>query len=74
MGRRPDTTLDQRNIVIGMQTIGMINKQLARHVQACECTMSSLTTSIRQTGIVRNRYHADRPCKTTRREDIDNVT
>ena len=48
-----------------MQTVGMINKQLARHFQACECMMSSLTTKMRQTGSVRNRYHADRPRKTT---------
>ena len=74
MGGRPDSTLDQRNIVIWMQTVGMINMQLARHVQACECMMSSLTTKIRQTGSVRNRHHADRPRKTTMREDIDNVT
>ena len=74
MGGRPDSTLDQRNIVIWMQTVGIINKQLARHFQVCECMISSLTTKIRQTGSVRNRHHADRPHKTTRREDIDNVT
>ena len=31
MGHRPDSTLDQRSIVIGMLTAGMINKQIAIH-------------------------------------------
>ena len=57
-----------------MQSVGMINNQLARHFKACECLMSSLTTETRQTGSVRNRHHSDRPRKTTRREDIDIVT
>ena len=74
MGRRPDSTLGKRKIVIGMLTAGMMNKQIARHFQACECTKSSLRTKIRQIGSVENRHHADRPRKTTRKEDIDNVT
>ena len=74
MGRRPDSTLDKRNIVIGLLTSGMMNKQLARHFQAYECTKSSLRTKIRQMGCVENRHHADRPRRTIRREDIDNVT
>ena len=60
--------------MIGMLTESMMNKQIARHFQACECTISSLRTKIRQIGSVENRHHADRPRKTTRREDIDNVT
>ena len=43
MGRRPDSTLDKRNIVIGMLTAGMMNKQVTRHFQACQCMISSLT-------------------------------
>ena len=75
MGRRPDSTLDQRNIVIGMLTAGMMNKQITRHFQACECTISSLRTKIRQIGSIKYRgQHAVRPHKATRREDIDNVT
>ena len=35
---------------------------------------SSLRTNIRQIGSVENLHHADRPHKTTRREDVDNVT
>ena len=74
IGRRPDSTLGKRKIVIGMLPADMMNKQIARHFQACECTKSSLRTNIRQMGSVENRHHADRPCKTTRREDVDNVT
>ena len=74
MGRHTDSSLNQRIIVIGMLTAGMMNKQIARHFQACECTISSLGTKIRQMGSVKNRHHADRPRKTTRKEDIDNVT
>ena len=73
MGRRPDSTLDQRNIVFRLLTVDMMNKQIASHFQACECTIFSLRTKIYQMGNVKNRHHADRPRKTTRREDIDNV-
>ena len=72
VGRRPDPTLGKRKIV--MLTAGMMNKQIARHFQACECTISSLRTKIHQIGSVENRHHADRPRTTTRREDIDNAT
>ena len=74
MGRHPDSTLDLRSIVIGMLTTGMMNKQIDRHFQACECTISSLRIMIRQIGSVKNRQHAARSRKTTRREDIENVT
>ena len=73
MGRRPDSTLGKRKIVIGMLTVGMMNKQIARHFQACEFTISSLKIKIRQMGSVENRHHADRSRKTTRREDIDKL-
>ena len=36
MGRRPDSTLGNRKIVIGMLSAGMINKQIARHFQVSE--------------------------------------
>ena len=74
MGRRTDSMLGKRKIVIGMLIAGMINKQITRHFQSCECTKSSLRTKIRQMSSVENRHHADRPRKITRREDIDNVT
>ena len=73
MGRRLDSTLDQRHITIGMLTAGTMNKQIVRHFQVCECTISSLRTNICKMGSVKNRNHADRPRKTTRREDMDKV-
>ena len=76
IGRRLDSTLYRRNIVIGMLTAGKMNKQMFRHFQACKCTTSSLRTKICQMRNVKNRYmyHADRPRRTTRREDIDNAS
>ena len=44
MGRRPDSTLGKRKNVIGMLTASMMNKQIVRHFQACESTISSLRT------------------------------
>ena len=64
MGRRTDSTLGKRKIVIGMLTAGMTVKQIARHFQACECTISSFRTKIRLMGSVENRHHADRSHKT----------
>ena len=52
MGRRPDSTLGKRKIVIGMLTAGMMNQQIVRHFQASESTISSLKTKIRQIGSV----------------------
>ena len=52
----------------------MMNKQIASQFQACESKISGLRTKICQMGNVKNLHHADRPRKTTRREDIDNVT
>ena len=47
MGRHPDWTLGKGKIVIGMVTTGIMNKQIDRHFQACESTISSLRTKIR---------------------------
>ena len=47
--------LGKRKIVIGMLTAGMTNKQIVRYFQACESTISSLRTKIRQMGSVENR-------------------
>ena len=41
MGRRPDSTLDQHSIGIGMLTAGLVNKLIARNFQAFKCTASS---------------------------------
>ena len=47
-----------------MLTVGMMNKQIVRHFQACECTISSLRTKIRKMGSVKIEIM---PRKTTRR-------
>ena len=59
VGRRPDSTLGKRKIVIGMLTAKMMNKQIVRRFQACESTISSLRTKIHQMGSVENRN----PCR-----------
>ena len=70
MERRPDTMLDQRNIVIRMLIVGIMNKQSARHYQAYECSISK----IRRMGSIKNLHPTNTPYKTTSREDIDNAT
>ena len=59
MGRRPDSTLGKRKIVIGMLTAGIMNKQIVKHFQACQSMISSLRTKIRQMGSGENR----KPCR-----------
>ena len=59
MGRRPDSTLGKRQIVIGMLTAGVMNKQIVRHFKASQSMISSLRTKIRQLGSVENR----KPCQ-----------
>ena len=69
MGRRPDSTLGKRKLVIGMLSAGMKNKQIARHFQACACTISSLRTKIRQIGSRKSKTmptdHVKRPGERT---------
>ena len=74
MGRHPDPTLNQRNIVIGLLTAGLMSKLIANHFQAFEGTIFNQKTKIRHTGSVKNRQHPYIPRATNRREDIDNVT
>ena len=69
MGRRPDLTLDQRYMAIGMLTAGMRNKEVASHSQVSENTISHLSTKFRQTGSVKDVPRTGRPRKMTRRED-----
>ena len=59
MRRRPDSTLGKLKIVIGMLTASIMNKQIGRHFQACEFTISSLRTKIRLMGSVQN----PKPCR-----------
>ena len=70
MRRRPDSTLDQRNIVIGKLNVGMFNKQVARHFQTCVCTIFSHRNKVPADG----QCEKSTSCQQTRREDIDNVT
>lgn len=74
MGRRPGMTLDQRNMAIGMLTAGRKNKDVARHFQVSESSISRLRAKFRQTGSVKDRPRTGRPRKTTGREDNYMVT
>ena len=74
IGRRPDSTLYKRKIVIGTLSASMINKHIARYFQACECTISSLRTKSVRLAVFKIENHAHRSHKTTSREDIDIVT
>ena len=74
MGRRLDSTLGERKIVIGMLTAGKMNKQIVRHFQACESTISVLEPRSVRWAVTKIENRADRSCKTTRREEIDKVT
>ena len=74
MGRYFGSTLGKRKIMIGMLSAGMMNKQIVRHFQACESTISSLRAMIRHMGVSKIENHADRSRKTIRREDIDKMT
>ena len=67
MGRRPDLTLGECKIVIGMLIAGMIDKQIVRRYPVLE------PRSVRW-AVSKIKNHADRSRKTTRREDIDKVT
>ena len=74
MGRRPDSTLGERKIVIGMLSAGMMNKQSARHFQACELRYPVLEQVSIRWAESKIKNHVDRSRKTTNREDINNVT
>ena len=61
LGRRPDWTFGKRKIVIGMLTTSMMNKQTAKHFQACESSLFSLRTRL----VSKIEIHADISRKTT---------
>ena len=61
MGRRPDWKLGKRKIVIGMLTASLMNKQTAKHFQACESSLFSLRTRL----VSKIEIHADISRKTT---------
>ena len=62
-------TFEQRWKGIGMLTAGMSARDITRHFQRHESTISRLQTRFQQTGNVADRPRSDRPRKTTPRED-----
>ena len=69
MGRRPGMTFEQRERAIGMLTAGMSARDVARHFQRHELTISRLMNRFQQTGNIADRPRSDRPRKTTPQED-----
>ena len=69
MGRRPGLTLDLRNMTIGMLTIGMKNKEIARQFHVSESSIYRLRTKFRQTAVLKTFHvpadHVRRPVKRT---------
>ena len=70
ISRRPGMTFEQRERAIGMLTAGMSARDVARHFQRHESTISRLLNRFQQTGNVAVRPRSDRPRKTTPREEI----
>ena len=67
--RRPGMTLEQRERAIGMLTAGRSARDVARHFQRHESTISRLLNRFQQTGKVADRPRSGRPLKTAPRED-----
>ena len=67
--RRPGITFEQGERAIGMLTAGMSARDVARHFQRHESTISRLLNRFQQTGNVADRPRSGRPRKTTPRED-----
>ena len=67
--RRPGMTFEQPERAIGMHTAGMSARDVARHSQRHESTISRLLNRFQQTGNVADRPRSGRPRKTTPRED-----
>ena len=75
MGRRPDSMLSKRKIVIGMLTAGMINKQIVRDIfKLVSLRYPVLEHRSVRWAVSKIENHADRSRNTTMREDIDKVT
>ena len=62
-------TFEQRERAIGMLTAGKSARDVARHFQRHESTISRLLNRFQQTGNVVDRPKSGRPRKTTPRED-----
>ena len=67
--RQPGMTFEQRERAIGMLTAGMSARDVARHFQRHESTISRLLNRFQHTGNVLDRPRSDRPPKTTPQED-----
>ena len=66
--RRPGMTFEQRERAIGMLTAGMSARDVARHFQLHESTISRLQYRFQQTGNVADRTTSGRSRKTSPRE------
>ena len=69
MGRRPRMTFGQSERAIGMLTAAMLARDVARHFQRHESTISRLLNRFQQTGNVTDRLRLSRPRKSTPQED-----
>ena len=67
--RRRGMTFEQRDRAIGILTAGMSARDIARHFQRHESTISRQLNRFQQSGKVANRPKSGRPRKTTLRED-----
>ena len=67
--RLPGMMFEHRERAIGMLTAGMSAREVARHFQRHESTISRLLNRFQQTGNVADQPRSDRPRKTTLRED-----
>ena len=66
---RPEMKFEQRERAISMLTTGMSARDVARHFQRHESTISRQLNRFYQTGNVADRPRSGRPRKTTRWED-----
>ena len=62
-------TFEQHDRAIGILTAGMSARDIDRHFQRHELTLSRLLNRLQQTGNVADRPRSGRPCKTTPQED-----
>ena len=67
--RRPGMTFEQRERAIGMPTAYMSARDVARHFQRHEWTISRPMNRFQQIGNVADRPRSGRPLKTMPRED-----
>ena len=65
ISNRPGMMFEQRERDIGMLTAGMSARDVARHFQRHESTVSRLLNRFQQTGNVADRPRSGRPRKTT---------